>query len=211
MLKHINLKNKRVPIPVPVRNLYEVLEWVSATFADDQKMITRVILDGQDIDLEHNDFKKYELSATNDLIVQVESPKDISSQSIEVIQTFCSVVLRRLKPLAVLLYQYKEHSAPVSLQEMMEDMNFIREIRAHLGGIVDRYHEDLAPFEALSILCEKVMGDLIKKVNNGEWTDCAEILLNRLEPFMRNLEVEIEILNSKLLSSDKILQAQINS
>lgn len=209
MLKHINLKNKRVPVPVPVRNLYEVLEWVSATFADDEKMITRVILNGEDIDLENSDFKKYELSALSEVVVQVESPKEISNQSIEVIQTFCSVVLRRLKPLAVLLYQYKDLSTPVSLQEMLEDMNFIREIRVHLGGIVDRYHEDLAPFEALSILCEKVMADLIKKVDKGEWPACAEILLNRLEPFMRSLETEIQVLNSKLRSSDQVLHAQI--
>jgi len=204
MLKYLHIKNRRIPVPVPIRNLDEAIAWVAQTFATDEKIITRVVLDGEDIDLDKNDFSARKLSEASELLMHVESHRELSKQSIEVIQNFCTIVLRRLKPLAVFLYNYKEKNIHPSLSEFLEDMAFIRDIRTHLGGILDRYHEELAPFEGLSALCEKVMRDFNMNVQVGNWGVCSEILLNRLEPFMRELQSEIDILNGKILNSDKL-------
>jgi hypothetical protein len=198
MLKFVHIKNHRIPIPVPLANLEEALQWVSSTFAVDDKLITRALLDGQVIDLDQGNFEQIILKAESDLFVQVESPTEISVQSLEVIKDFCTVLTGRMKVTAVGLYEYEGREVTSNLSSMLEDMAYLTDLRIHVNEIIDAYHEDIAPFEAMALVCDRVMRDLNLHIQAKSWKQCASILLNRLDPFLKMLRQEVVLLQGKI-------------
>jgi hypothetical protein len=208
MLKFIYIRNRRIPVPVPLSNVEDALAWVSDTFAVEDRLITRAILDGEEIELDAIDMVDWPLSATSELVVQVESPREISNQSLEVIRDFCLVLLSRIKPAAVALYQYENSEIPASLEELLEDMDYLRSLRTHINGILDQFHSDIAPFEAMSIICDRVVGDLTQEMRKKNWQRCSEILLHRLDPFVKKLHYEVVELQKRFAAepeSDLVL------
>lgn len=198
MLKFVHIKNHRIPIPVPLANLEEALQWVSSTFAVDDKLITRALLDGEVIDLDQGSFEQIILKSESDLFVQVESPTEISVQSLEVIKDFCTVLTGRMKATAVGLYEYEGRELTPNLSGMLEDMAYLTDLRIHVNEIIDAYHEDIAPFEAMALVCDRVMRDLNLHIQAKSWKQCASILLNRLDPFLKMLRQEVIFLQGKI-------------
>ncbi len=200
MLKFIFIKNRRIPVPIPIYNLREALSWVGETFAVDDRLITRVVLNDEELPLEIVDSRDRPLDALSELMVQVESPREISAQSIEVVRDFCLVLLSRMKPAAVALYQFEGSEVLPAFSEIFEDMEYLHSLRVHINGILDQFHEDIAPFEALSLLCDRVMGDLLDEKNQRNWKKCSEILLHRLDPFLKKLHFEVVELQKRFAS-----------
>jgi hypothetical protein len=200
MLKFIYIKNRRIPVPIPISNVKEALTWVSETFAVEDKVITRAILNDQELPLEALGGNDWPLDSLSKLIVQVESPRDLSNQSLEIVRDFCLVVLSRIKPAAVALYQHEGRETPPALCELMEDMDYLRSIRMHINGILDQYHQDIAPFEGMYLVCDRVMGDLIRERNDKNWKKCSEILLHRLDTFLKKLHLEVVELQKRFSS-----------
>ena len=200
MLKFIFIKNRRIPVPIPIYNLREALSWVGETFAVDDRLITRVVLNDEELPLEIVDSRDRPLDALSELMVQVESPREISAQSIEVVRDFCLVLLSRMKPAAVALYQFEGSEVLPAFSEIFEDMEDLHSLRVHINGILDQFHEDIAPFEALSLLCDRVMGDLLDEKNQRNWKKCSEILLHRLDPFLKKLHFEVVELQKRFAS-----------
>ncbi|MEI8027030.1 MAG: hypothetical protein WCI18_11840 [Pseudomonadota bacterium] len=208
MLKFIFIKNRRIPVPIPIFNVKEALFWVTETFAVDDRMITRVILNGEELPFETVETMDWSLDALSELVVQVESPREISAQSIEVVRDFCLVLLSRIKPAAVALYQFEGSEILPSFSEIFEDMEYLHSLRIHINGILDQFHSDIAPFEAMSLVCDRVMGDLIREKNQNNWKKCSEILLHRLDPFLKKLHFEVVELQKRFSSetdSDLVL------
>lgn len=206
MLKFVHIKNRRIPVPIPIATLDEALRWISDTFAVDDKLITRVVLDGQAVDLDMGNYSEILLRAESDLFVQVESPTEISVQSMEVIKDFCTVLTGRMKVTAVGLFTHEGLELTPNLSGILEDLAYLTDLRLHVNGIIDAYHEDMAPFEAMALVCDRVIKDLNTQIQQKNWKSCASILLNRLDPFLKMLHQEVILLQGKVaLSADSQL------
>lgn len=206
MLRFIYLKNQRIPVPVPIRNLKEALEWVSETFCGENQLITRVLLNGDDVNLDfQHEFEKIELNAEADLTFQLDAPKELSIQTLEAVKNFASVILPRVKQIAVELYRGPNPESIQEFEEMMTDLEFIFDLKQHINGILDQYHKDLAPFEGLSYLAGLVKADLVRLQNKKMWTDAAVAILGRLEPFLKELIKEISELQIRVNEDESLM------
>jgi hypothetical protein len=206
MLKFIYLKNQKVPVPVPVTNLREALDWVAQTFGNKGQIITRVMLNGDEVNLDFNaDFDKICLDATSDLTFQLDDAKDLSVQTLEAVKDFALVVLPRVKQIAVELYRGANEECINDFDEVMTDLEFIFDLKFHINGILDQYHEALAPFEGLAYLAELVKKDLVRLQRKKLWSDAAITILGRLEPFLKELIKEIDTLQIKVGEDETVV------
>ena len=210
MLKFIYLKNQKVPVPVPILDLKSAIEWAQETFCQNDQIITRVTLDEDDVNLDLiSEYGKLELTSDNVLAIQVDAAKDLSMQTLEAVKDFASVVIPRVKQVAVDLYKGPKESMIVEFDEMMTDLDFIFDLRFHVNGILDQYHEAMAPFEGLSYLAEIVKKDLIVLRQQQKWEEAAVSILGRLEPFLAKLIQEIDELQIKVSNDESILIANM--
>lgn len=206
MLKFIFLRNQKVPVPVPVADMYEALEWVSEAFCSEDQIITRATLENEDVDLDAGeDLKTLTLDSESIVTVQIDEAKDLSLQTLEAVKNFSSVVLPRVKQLAVELYRGPKDSIITEFDEMMLDLEFIFDLRVHINGILNQYHEAMAPFGGLSHLALIVKKDLVSFRSKKMWREASISLLGRLEPFLKELVQEIENLQIKVTQDETVL------
>lgn len=209
MLKFVYLKNQKIPVPVPVKNLEQALAWVSETFCGEKQVVTRVLLNGDDVNLDfQSDFAKVELDGSSDLTLQIDEASELSTQTLEAVKNFALVVLPRVKILAVELYQGPNEDTVEAFDEALTDLDFIFDLRHHINGILDQYHKALAPFEGMSYLAELVKKDLYSFRAKKQWSDAAVTLLGRLEPFLKELIKEIDVLQLQIGDDETILLTQ---
>src|SRR5262245_45241428 len=110
MLKKVFINSKKVPVPVPVRNLGDALRWVEQTLVPAGHVITRVALDGRilgDAETGAEGVGSMLLAETCKLEIQIDSPADLTVQTLDALRNLASVVLSGLKVLAVDCWQAK--------------------------------------------------------------------------------------------------------
>jgi hypothetical protein len=210
MLKFIFLRNQKIPVPIPLRDMYSALAWISDAFCSDEQIITRATLDDRDVDLDGAEkLKQLVVDADSVVTIQIDEAKDLSLQTLEAVKDFATVVMPRVKQLAVDLYKGPKESMVEEFEEMMLDLDFIFDLRLHINGILDQHHEVMAPFQGLSHVALVVKRDLVRFQSKKMWHEAAISLLGRLEPFLKELIQEIESLQimvsqdqSVLISSD---------
>ena len=195
MLKFLYLNQKKVPVPVPVKNLYEALLWIEKYLLRDGFSITRVVLDNNFIDIldePERQLRTVELIADSRLEVQVDSVQDISIQTIDALRNLCGVLEKSLKPIAVKCWQAGEQGkeVPGELVPLIEDLDLILDMASHVEILVkDRVsitnieliHQNLeANYKALNVNLEA-----------EKWKDLAKTLLQNIEPLMTELTHEL--------------------
>ena len=106
--------------------MYEALAWVSEAFCSEDQIITRATLENEDVDLDAGeDLKALTLDSESIVTVQIDEAKDLSLQTLEAVKNFSSVVLPRVKQIAVDLYRGPKDSIITEFDEMMLDLEFI--------------------------------------------------------------------------------------
>jgi len=209
MLKFIYLKNQKIPVPVPVRSLADAVRWVSETFCSEGQIITKLNLDGFEIDLDGLTVASdHEIDANSELKFQIDEPRDLSVQSLEAVKDFAIVVLPQIRQLAIELYKGPNPEVIAEFDEIMTDLDFIFDLKFHINGILDQYHEALAPFEGLAYLAEIVKRDLSKFYGKKMWSDAAVTILGRLCPFLKELVKEIETLQLRVGEDSSVILTQ---
>ncbi len=210
MLKKIFFGNKAVPVPIPINTLAEAIDWVETTFIKKGQMITNVILNDQEINVDDIDPKlgATALSSDSRLMIKIETPKELALQIIDATRDLASVIDSRLKPLAVHCWQLSPNELPTEIKHINTDLDLIFELVDHLMGFVDRTHIDTAPVQGIVLLIKRVHKALDEAYKRRDWQSYARILLNRLEPLIKDMVVEAEGLQLRIFSID---ESEINS
>jgi len=202
MLKKIIINSRSIPVPVPVKDLSEALKWVDTTFLQEEEMITRVVFDGRDLTEEGvdvTDYKKYPLTEVSDLEIRIDSPLELTNQSIETLRNLATVVDRELKPMAVTCWQTTPARMPDNFDGISADFKLIVELGEHISSLVDS-RIDLS---ILKYLIEKFSATLVEldaQAENRRWQEYARVLLNKLEPIVVSLLEETTNLQVALYS-----------
>lgn len=205
MIRMVYVNKKKIPVPIPIQTLYEAVSWVEATLVLDGHTITNVILD-DDIVFDENGFEQdCALTERSKLEFQIDSPIDLAVQTLEAIQNLTSVVGASLKQLAVECWQSKPSDYPKDIDGVIDDLELIRDLFSHVKELFDR---NVVQFGLMLDYAEGVASHLVSikmAVSNSDWRALARILLNRLEPALKDLTAETEAFQIRIMAQSKEL------
>jgi hypothetical protein len=203
MLKRVFINSRKVPVPVPVRTLGEALRWVEATLVPVGHTITRVALDERVLGdaagaAEREDLP---LGDQSKLEIQIDSPVDLTIQTLDAMRNLASVIMGGLKVLAVECWQARSSAKPAELDAVSGDLELVLDLLDHVGGLVDPMHVDNAPIQGLQGMLKRAAVGLNMAKANSDWKACAKLLLNKLEPLLKELIAESETLQIRILTA----------
>ena len=201
MLKKIFINGKKVPVPVPIRSLREALDWVDATLVPAGHMMTRVVLNDMLIS-DHMDLGAVGKVALNDstkLEVQIDSPAELTTQTLDAMRNLASAISGGLKTLAVACWQTRSNTRPSELDSIADDLILICELLDHVSALVDSTYPELAAIQGIGGLMRRIMAQVAMARANSDWKACAKLLLNKLEPLLHDLSTEAEGLQHRLM------------
>ena len=201
MLRRVFINSKKVPVPVPIKTLDEALAWVEETLVPPGHSITRISLDdrlltGREPDTTvHGDTR---LEGESRLEVQIDSPIDLAVQTLDAVRNLASVIGAGLKQLAVDCWQARGNLKPTELDATVNDSQLLGDLIDHVSGIVDHEAVEMAGVLGIGALLKRTTVGLSMARANSDWKGAARILLNKLEPLLKDLVVEAETLHVRV-------------
>ncbi|RYZ49947.1 MAG: hypothetical protein EOP07_23685 [Proteobacteria bacterium] len=183
MLKRITLNGRRVPVPVPIRDLSEAVQWVQKHLVRPDHHITRIELNGSDVEFSSDGechVDAIDLSEGSDLRIKVDSPHEICIQTLDVLRNLSSVVGRNLKPIAVQLWEHKGLKLPPESASVFEDFGLMQELLDHVLLLLDK-RVDATNVCSLQSALNKAFTALNYAVQTADWKAAAKVLLNQIE------------------------------
>lgn len=203
MLKSFKLKNQTIPVPVPIKTLEEAVNWVRKTFAKQDSVLTLLKLDGVEYVLESDSWRKnIPLSDKSTLEVEIDSPKDLAIQTLDAVRELSYGMEKSLKELAVSCWDDVSKKTVKKTLDIEQDLSLLLELIDHLNGIFDFRTADMAPINGLSRLIRSATKKLKLHREMMDWQSVSKILLNRLEPLLKEMVNESEALQINALTLD---------
>lgn len=202
MLKKLKLGQKDIPIPVPVKNLSEAILWIESTLVPKGSIVTRIFLDGQDVlAIKYDKRLEFSLNQDSKLEVQIESPWELSLQTLDAARDLACELGKRLKSVAVECWQLNSDVHLNSVREIHNDLGLIDELVTHLNGILDFSQKQMAPINGLIRLINRPAKELKSNIRKCDWKTCSHLLLNRIEPLVKEFINECENLQIDMISN----------
>jgi len=206
MLKKIMVNQKLIPVPVPLKTMREALDWVERTLIKPGQSITRVTLNGKSLSGERLERRNAsELSSSLDdkskLEFQIDTPTDLAIQTLDAIHNLAAVVLGGLKAQAVSFWQARPNEQPAEVATIHGDIILMLDLLEHLNGLVDTKAADTAALGGIATMMKRIETGIGMAKANSDWKACARLLLNRLEPLLKDLVAESETLQVRILAT----------
>ena len=206
MLKKVMVNQKLIPVPVPLRTMHEALDWVERTLVKEGQSVTRATLNGKSISGERLELRSAPelmtvLDGRSKLEFQVDTPTDLAVQALDAIHNLSAVVLGGLKAQAVQIWQAKPSERPADVETVHGDVMLMLDLLDHLQGLVDEKVADPAPLCGISAMIKRVEIGIGMAKSNSDWKACARLLLNKLEPLLKDLVAESETMQVRILAT----------
>jgi hypothetical protein len=208
MLKTLYLNKKKIPIPVPLLTLQGALEWVEAYLVAGDKAITKVELNGRAI--EYVPKEPMALDETSKLFIQIDSPVELSSQTLDAVRNLISMMHRDLKNHAVLCWGLSPRQSPAFLDDLVPDLELILNLLDHVALLLN----NLCPTETLIVMTgdlTQVNATIQLARSQSDWRGLARILLKILEPKLADLNAELGQLQKLSFELSDIAATQTSS
>lgn len=192
MLKQLHYNRKKIPVPVPIAALGEALQWVEQTLLERDHLLTRVELDGKDMDIEDalGKLAKTVLSPTSKLVIQADSPADLALQTVDALRNATAIIERGIKTIAVAAWQTPPREIPKGLKELQDDLEHNMALLEHALILV----REFLPSPKLEVIfqrLEELRVALKMAAASSDWKGVARILVNQLEGRLGELNLEL--------------------
>lgn len=199
MLKKLLINGKKIPVPIPIQNLSDAIAWIEKHLVRPEHMITRITLDGRDIDLGDgpSHLPKQPLTAESDLRCKVDSPMEICVQTIDALRNLSTVIGRNLKPVAVHLWEFKGSRLPPEARTVIDDANLMIDLLEHILVLVDK-RVDITNITSLRESIFKAHRAIQAAEAQSDWKGLARVLLQQLEESTSDLATELSSLQKTI-------------
>ena len=199
MLKKVTINQKKVPVPVPILTLGQAIHWIEDTLVPQGHTITRItlndiVLGSDELDLGSS------LTLDSKLEVQIDSPVELGLQTLEAARNLGSVILSGLKMLAVECWQAKPAVRPQELPGVTNDLSLILDLSDHIVCLVEPLGIEVSALQGISCMLKRVSVSLTMASSSSDWKACARLLLNRLEPILRDFTAETESIHVRVMT-----------
>ena len=203
MLKEMTLRKKKVPIPVPLKNMAQAYQWIEKTWLTGEIAITSMKLDSKELSEIERKSDKIILDAKSQLEVQIETPQELAIQTLDVIRDLSYQIEKSLKLAAVKCWEKNDPSPFNEIKEIEDDLFLTLQLIEQINGIFDYSVPEMAPVNGLAKLVSRFSKELSEARNNKDWKRVAMILLNKIESLLKELVTESETLQINILSLGK--------
>jgi hypothetical protein len=129
------VNRRTVPVPVPLRTLDEACAWAAEALVKPGFEITRVFLDGRDVEEQSVPWDTA-LGPVSQLEIMIDAPHELALQSAETVHHLCGLVVQGLEHLAVAAYTHQPGNAFPRVAGLQEDMELVSQLGDHLLGLV---------------------------------------------------------------------------
>ncbi len=197
MLKRILINRRSVPVPVPIKNLQQALHWVQQTLVLGDQVITKIMLDGREIDETADDIR---FDSSSRLELFIESPIDLSVQTLETARNLASVLCRSLKPLAVACWEASPKAPPQECESVLVDLRLVVDLLDHFQALISPKDCQSLELASLGQAIVQSLTGLQMARSQSDWRGFARVLLNRLEPELDKFCSESASIQADLLS-----------
>ena len=193
---------KEIPVPIPITSLYEAWDWIGHTLVKQNSVVTKFNLNDNDVlELNSDEMQSIILDESSKLEVKIESPWDLAINTLDVIRDLASAIETRLQEIAVQCWESTSEVHFARVRETDQDLNLIIDLIKHINGIMDYSQKDMAPVNGLSRMMLMPLKRLKQSIQKCDWKNCSVILLNRIEPILKELVKESDILQMSILST----------
>lgn len=214
MLKKLVLNRRSIPVPVPVKELGQVLSWLESAMVPDGSYITKVTLDGHDLEydggLVSTRDHSIRLTEQSALEIRVDSLASLSGQTLDTIHSLSAAILGTLKSIAVHSWQSRQTAKIPELAAVHDDLALIVSLVNHVQEILRNATGagllDTGPVSGIARLMDQNLNGHALAMRQSDWKACARILLNRFEPLLKDLMVEAETLQIRVLAIQSQLE-----
>src|SRR5688572_21512427 len=129
MIKEIVLNGKKVPVPVPIHDLSELLQWISTTLLSGEHVVTRIRLDGAELDLDRVASSKFHQPlGSRKVEIQIDSPIDLTIQTVDALRNLATIIQPGLRPVAVECWGLAPSGSPKELDSIMADVDLLGDL-----------------------------------------------------------------------------------
>lgn len=203
MLKKLLINGKKIPVPVPIQNLSDAVAWIEKHLVRPDHTITRITLDGRDIDLGNDDVLRVPalpLTPESDMRCKIDSPMEICVQTIDALRNLSTAIGRNLKPVAVHLWEYKGSRLSMEARAVIEDARLMIELLDHILILIDR-RIDITNVNSMRESIDKSHRAIQVAESNSDWKGMARVLLQQLEQPTLELSHELSSLQKNIYES----------
>ena len=85
MLKEVYIRRKKIPIPIPLKNMAQAYEWLEQTWVTNENTITSIKLDSKELNDKERKSADITLCDRSHLEVQIDTPQELAIQTLDVI------------------------------------------------------------------------------------------------------------------------------
>jgi len=203
MLRKLILKNREIPIPVPVRTLGEVISWVEDTLLCKDAILTSAILEDRELinELYRKSIKDIPLQEKSRLQINIDTPKDLSSQSLDVVCDLAYGIASRIRKISINSWYGFGARSKTDLEELHSDLLLLLELVHHINDLLDEGHTQYTSINKLSENISSLSTKLQDNILSENWQELRGILGNLLEPLLKDLAYEGEKVQVKMLTA----------
>lgn len=203
MLRKLILKNREIPIPVPVRTLGDVINWVEDTLLCKDAILTSAVLEDRELinELYRKSIKDIPLGEMSRLQINIDTPKDLSSQSLDVVCDLAYGIASRIRKISFNSWHGIGARSKGDLEELHSDLELLLELVQHINDLLDEGH---AQYASINMLGHNIGSENTKfstMLASENWQELASVLGDSLEPLLKNLAYEGEKVQIKLLTA----------
>ncbi len=205
MLKRLLVNRRTVPVPVPIKTVAQALSWVEQTLVTGDQVITKVMLNGDEIT---DDSRDVVFTGNARFEVFIESPIDLSVQTLETARNLAGILCGTLKPLAVACWEAPAKQPPLDLEGVLVDVKLVIDLIDHFHSLIasaGAYGPELA---SLGQSIHQSLKSLQMARAQSDWRGFAKILLNRLEGELDKLCSESASVQASILSHKSMRRAE---
>jgi hypothetical protein len=208
MLKKILVNNRLVPVPVPVLTLAQAMSWVESTLVPAGSFVTRVVLDRETIEYDGGAVPQrlanVSLGEKSRLEVQLDSPASLATQTLDTVHSLASAILGTLKSIAVNAWQTRPADKIPELISVNDDVGLVIDLIGHVHELLLSATAakliDPGPVAGIGRLLQQNLASYNMARSQSDWKACAKVMLNRFEPLLKDLLVESETLQIRVLA-----------
>lgn len=201
MLRKLILKNREIPIPVPVVTLGDAIRWVEDDLLRKDAVLTSLILEDRELINERyrKSVKDMQLNASSRLRINIDTPKDLSSQSLDVVCDLSYGLTLRIRNLEPSLWKELNEYKKSEMQEFYADLELLKELMNHINAL----HEDS---DLVYDSINRSYHSIDREKNRFELSlmheNCVDLVssLQSLEVQLKELAKEVELLQIKILT-----------
>ena len=212
MLKSITLNRKKIPVPIPLTSLREAIAWVESDLLTQDRTITQVTLDGEEIELvEGATGWDSNLSEESKLFMRIDSPWDLSLQTLDAVRNLVTVLEKTTEPLVVKLWTLEENEdPPEKLGSFLNDLDLILDLTDHLLLLVPDsigVNAIKRSSQAIQVFAASIQLSLERK----RWKELVKKMVNGVKPKLGELAGELDGVQRTLFELQAQTRASIES